>query len=170
MSELLATIEQYRISFNRNTIVVNDHFIREGYVWQLFPYRGQVVTRHSIAWKLISKLIWTKILVYFSAMQCKKVQYSIEKSHWSKNLRKTENFSFNPNIRVPLENVNLFLHVFFCLKVILLMEHHIKLLIIFIWKFAIFWSWQLALLNLGQLAPASFFYLQQAHGHHVWDI
>ena len=27
-----------------------------------------------------------------------------------------------------------------------------------------------ALWNLGQLAPASFFYLQQAHGRHVWDI
>ena len=42
------------------------------------------------------------------------------------------------------------------------MEHYIKLLTIFIWKFAIFWSWQLDLWNLGQLAPASFFYLQQA--------
>ena len=30
---ILATIEQYRISFNRNTIVVNDHFIREGHLW-----------------------------------------------------------------------------------------------------------------------------------------
>ena len=30
---------------------------------------------------------------------------------------------------------------------------YIKLLTIFIWKFAIFWSWQLALWNLGQLAP-----------------
>ena len=31
-SEPLATIEQYRISFNRNTKVVNDHFIREGHL------------------------------------------------------------------------------------------------------------------------------------------
>ena len=30
-SESLATIEQYRISFNRNIMVVNDHFIREGH-------------------------------------------------------------------------------------------------------------------------------------------
>ena len=71
---------------------------------------------------------------------------------------------------LPLESVNLFLHVFLCLEVILTIEHYIKLLTIFIWKFAIFWSWQLALWNLGQLAPSSFFYLQQAHGRHVWDI
>ena len=45
---------------------------------------------------------------------------------------------------------------------------YIKLLIIFIWKFAIFLSWKLALWNLGQLAPASLFYLQQAQCHHVW--
>ena len=31
LSEPLATIEQYRISLNRNTMVVNDHFIREGH-------------------------------------------------------------------------------------------------------------------------------------------
>ena len=61
---------------------------------------------------------------------------------------------FNLNIRVPLESVNLFLHVFLCLKVSLTTEHYIKLLKIFIWKFAIFWSWQLVLWNLGQLAPA----------------
>ena len=36
------------------------------------------------------------------------------------------------------------------LKVILTMEHYIKLLTIFIWKFAIFWSWQHALGNLAQ--------------------
>ena len=151
-------------------MVVNDHFIREGHLWQLFPLPGQVVIPHSIAWKVISKLNWTKILLYSSALQCKKVQSYIEKFHWSKKLRKTENFSFNRNIRVPLESVNLFLHVFLCLKVILTLKHYMKLLTIFIWKFAIFWSWQLALWNLGQLAPASFFYLQQAHGHHVWDI
>ena len=79
--------------------------------------------------------------------------------HWSTKFRKTENFSFNLNIRVPFESVNLFLHVFLCLKVISTMEHYIKLLTIFIWKFAIFWSRQLALWNLGQLAPASFFLL-----------
>ena len=27
-----ATIEQYRISFNRNTIVFDDHFIRDGHL------------------------------------------------------------------------------------------------------------------------------------------
>ena len=32
LSEPLATIEQYRVSSNRNTMVVNDHFIREGYL------------------------------------------------------------------------------------------------------------------------------------------
>ena len=31
MSEPLATIKQYRISFNRNTMVLNDHFITEGH-------------------------------------------------------------------------------------------------------------------------------------------
>ena len=31
LSEPLAKIEQYRISFIRNAMVVNDHFIREGY-------------------------------------------------------------------------------------------------------------------------------------------
>ena len=38
------------------------------------------------------------MLVYSSAQQCKKVQSSIEKFHWSKKLRKTENFTFNLNI------------------------------------------------------------------------
>ena len=33
LSEPLATIEQYRISCNRNTIIVNDHFITEGHLW-----------------------------------------------------------------------------------------------------------------------------------------
>ena len=47
-------------------------------------------------------------------MQCKKVQSSIEKFHWSKKLRKTEIFFLNLNIRVPLESVHLFLHVFVC--------------------------------------------------------
>ena len=78
-----------------------------------------------------------KILVYSSALQCKKLQSSIKKFHWPKKLRKTENFSFNLNIRVPLESVNLFVH-FFCLEVILTMEHYIKSLTILIWKFAIF--------------------------------
>ena len=31
-SEPLATIKQYRISFNCNIMVVNDDFIREGYL------------------------------------------------------------------------------------------------------------------------------------------
>ena len=165
--------EKYRIFFNCNTMVGDDHFIREGHLWQLshhIQFHIQVVTPHSIAWKVISKLNWTKILVCSSALQSKKVQSSIEKVHWSKKLRKTENFSINLNIRVRLGRVNLFLHVFLCPKVILTMEHSIKLLTIFIWKFAIFWSWQLALWNMGQLAPASFFYLQQANGHHVSDI
>ena len=162
LSEPLDTIEQYRSSFNRNTMVINDHFIREGHLWQLSSQPGQVVTPHSITWKVISKLKWTKILVYSCALQCKKVQSCIEKFHWSKKLRKTEIFSFNLNIRVTLESVNLFLHVFSCRKVILTMQHHLKLLTIIIWKFAMFWSWQLALCNLGQLAPAAFFDFQQA--------
>ena len=33
LSEPLATIEQYRISFNRNTMVVNNHFIRESHLY-----------------------------------------------------------------------------------------------------------------------------------------
>ena len=81
LREPLATIEQYRISFNRNTMVVNDHFIREGHLWQLSTEPGQVVTPHSISWKGISKLNWTNILVYSSALQCNKVQSSIEKFH-----------------------------------------------------------------------------------------
>ena len=129
-------------------------------------YVGKV-TPHSIAWKVISKHNWTRILVYSSAQQCKKVQSSIEKFHWSKKLRKTENFSFNLNIRVRLENDILFVHVFLCLKVVLTIEHYITLLTILIWIFSIFWGWQLALWKLGQLAPASFFYLQQAYSHHV---
>ena len=151
-------------------MVANDSFMREGHPWQFSPWPGQVVKPHSIARKVISKLNWTKILVYSSALQCKKVQSSMKKFHWSKKFRKTENFSFNLNIRVPLESINLCLHVFLCLNVILTMEHYTKLLTIFTLNFAIFWSWQLALWNLGQRAPASFFYLQQAHGHHVWDI
>ena len=138
--------------------------------WQLSPWPEQLVTPHSIAWKMIFKFNWAKILVYSSALQCKKVQSSIEKFHWPQKLGKTENFSLNLNIRVPLESVYLFLHVFLWLKIILTMEHYLTLLTIFIWKFAIFWSWQLALWNLGQFAPASFFYLQQAHGHYVWNI
>ena len=65
---------------------------------------------------MTSKVNWTKILVYSTALQFNKVQSSIEKFHWSKKLRKTEKFSFNWNIRVPLQRVNLFLHVFLCLK------------------------------------------------------
>ena len=104
-SEPLATIEQCRISFNPNTMVVNDHFTRSPVT--TFPVTvGQVVPPHSIAWKEISKLNWKKILVYFSALQCKKVQSSIQKFHWSKKLRKTENFSSNLNIRVPFKSVN----------------------------------------------------------------
>ena len=74
-------------------------------LWQLSPYPGQVVTPHSIALRVISKLSWTKILVYSSALQSKKVQSSVENIHLSKKLRKTENFSLNLNIRVLLESV-----------------------------------------------------------------
>ena len=56
-------------------------------------------------------------------MQCKKVQSSIDKFHWSNKLRKNNNLSFNLNIRVTLESVNLFLHVILYLKAILTMEH-----------------------------------------------
>ena len=44
------------------------------------------------------------ILVYSSALQCKKVQFSVDKFYWSKKLQKTEIFSFNLNIRVHGEN------------------------------------------------------------------
>ena len=39
-SELLATIEQYRISFKRNTMVVNDQLIRRCHLWQPAPVTG----------------------------------------------------------------------------------------------------------------------------------
>ena len=44
----LATIEQYRISFNRNIMVVNDHFIKEGRLWRdnLPRLRGKL-SRHN---------------------------------------------------------------------------------------------------------------------------
>ena len=80
----------------------------------------------------IPQNLFVHLIVYSSALQCKKVQSSIEKFHWSKKLRKTENFSFNLNIRVPRESVNLFLHIFLCLEVILTMEHYAKLITIFI--------------------------------------
>ena len=48
-----------------------------------------------------------------------KTQSSIEKFYLSNGLPKTQNFSFNPNIKVPLESVDLFLHIFPCVKVIL---------------------------------------------------
>ena len=56
-------------------MVVNDYFIRES---------------HLTAGKVISKLNRTKILVYSSALQRKKVQSSIEKFHWSKKLQKNK--------------------------------------------------------------------------------
>ena len=130
-------------------MVVNDHFIREDHLWKLSSWPGQVVIPHSIGWKVISKLNWIKILVYSSTLRCKIVQSSIEKFNGLKKLRKTKKI-LNLNVRVPLESVNFFLHVFLCLKVIFAMEHYIKLLTIFIWKFAIFWSWQLVLWNLGR--------------------
>ena len=68
LSEPLARIKQYRIYFNGNTMVVNDHFIREGHLWKLSPEREQVVTSHSIPRKVISKLNWTKISVYSSTL------------------------------------------------------------------------------------------------------
>ena len=125
-----------------------------------FPVAG--ASCHTIISKIPCKLFhgkWYPNLIegkykFTLALQCKKVQLSIEKFHWSKKLRKTGIFSFNLHIRVPIESVNSFLHIFLCLNVILTMKHYIKLLTIFIWKFAIFWSWQLALWNLGQLAPA----------------
>ena len=39
-SELLTKIEQYRISFKRNTMVVNEQFIRRRHLWQLAPDTG----------------------------------------------------------------------------------------------------------------------------------
>ena len=80
LNEPLATIEQYRISFYRNTMVVNDHFPR---------IRGKL-SNHTQLHEVISNLNWSKILVYYSALQCKKVKSSIEKFHWSKKLQKTD--------------------------------------------------------------------------------
>ena len=39
-SELLATIEQYRISFKRNPMVINEQFIRRRHLWQPAPVTG----------------------------------------------------------------------------------------------------------------------------------
>ena len=39
-SDLLATIEQYRISFKRNIMVVNEQFIRRRHLWQPAPVTG----------------------------------------------------------------------------------------------------------------------------------
>ena len=58
------------------------------------------------------------------------------------------------------------------------MENYMRLLIIVIWRLVIGFLVgtcplelsQLAPWNLGQLAPASFFYLQQANDRHVWNI
>ena len=98
MSEPLATIEQYRITFNRYTMVVNYHFIREG------------VSCHT-TFGCMKNDIQTQLKLQFQ-----KVQSSIEKFHWSKKLGKTK--------KIPFDSVNLFLHVFLCLKVILTMEHY----------------------------------------------
>ena len=67
--------------------------------------------------------------------------------------------SFNLNIRSFLR---LFWHKV-SLKVILTMEHYIKLLTIFIWKFAIFWSWKLALSSTWPVLPSSKFFSQYSH-------
>ena len=40
LSEILATIEQYRISFKRNTMVVNKQLIRRRHLWQPAPVTG----------------------------------------------------------------------------------------------------------------------------------
>ena len=39
-SELLTTIEQYRISFERYTMVVNEQFMRRRHLWQPAPVTG----------------------------------------------------------------------------------------------------------------------------------
>ena len=44
LSEPLATIKQYRISFNR--MVVNDHFIREGHTYDNFPPNRGKLSHH----------------------------------------------------------------------------------------------------------------------------
>ena len=129
-------------------------------LWLLMTTLQGKVTPHAIAWKVISKLNWTKILVYSSALQCKKVQSSIEVSLIKKITKNWIFFFFLSKHKSTAWKRQLISTCFFlCLKVILTMEHDIKLLTIFIRKFAIFWSWQLTLWNLGQLAPASFFYL-----------
>ena len=111
-------------------MVVNDHNKGRSLL-KTFPVTG---TSCRTTFNCMKSEIQTQL----NKLQCKKVQYSIEKFPWSKILRKTEKMSGNLNIRVPHESVNLFLHVFLCLKVILTMEHYIKLLIIFIGKFEIF--------------------------------
>ena len=43
-------------------------------------------------------------------------QSSEEKFYWSNRLEKTQNFSFNLNIKVPFESLNLFLHFYRVLR------------------------------------------------------
>ena len=63
----LATIEQYRISFSRNTMVVNDHFIREG----TFPLTGTSchTTFNCMKSDMQTQLKQKYLLVYSSALQ-----------------------------------------------------------------------------------------------------
>ena len=57
-------------------MVVNDRFIREGHT----------------TFNCMKSDTQTRLNKNISALQCKKVQSSIEKFHWSKKLRKTEIF------------------------------------------------------------------------------
>ena len=74
-------------------MVVNDHFIMESHT----------------TFNCMKNDIQTQLNKNISLLYCasKKVQSSTEKFHWSKKLRKTENFSVNLKIRVPLASVNL---------------------------------------------------------------
>ena len=82
---------------------------------------GKYCIRHILCGH--SKIVTIFRCYVRSALQCKNVQFSIEKFLCLKESQKTQKFAFNLNIKVPLERVNLFLHVFSGLKVILTMEH-----------------------------------------------
>ena len=69
-SEPLATIEQYRISFNHNTMVVNEQFIREVQLWQLVLLaKGSrpPSLRYLYCWLTHVTLYKTSYFLYFFA-------------------------------------------------------------------------------------------------------
>ena len=113
-----------------------------------------------INWSCLSNTVSFSLFRQPIRKQIKRQQYITRNyeipylAHWffnSKKNKKTEEYH--------LKVSTYFYMSFLCLKVILTMKHYIKWFTIFIWIFAIFWCWKLALWNLGQLAPAWIFLL-----------